>query len=255
MRDGYVDDDDSEVRDGQSVRVRLDMMDSMQRAVFDAYGHQPGYARLTDAQAKLRREARGGMIRRAQNAWRDANPAQFTCPSCKGTGKDVDGDSPDGRCDECEGTGYIRGPNNLSSALREDPGKYPDTDLKVDARSIADARAKARASYDAMVTRISNAWRRDAGDPDAATELLLRRHLKGDPDDDGAPDPGDPMAVMAVMRRHLTERGGEEAQRERDRAWNSYKDQLSQAWQQGRTDPRRAVEVERRLERERGKYA
>src|SRR5262245_10645337 len=66
-----VDDDETEVPDGGSVKVRMNMMDSMQRRVaFDAYAHQPGYVRLTDAQATMRREARDAMIKRAENAWR-----------------------------------------------------------------------------------------------------------------------------------------------------------------------------------------
>jgi len=189
------------------VRVPVMLMDSMQRSVaFDAYAHQPGYARP-------RREARDAMIKRAENAWRKKN----------GDDDDDDDEELDNACSR-----------------------------RTDARSISDARAAATASYIALCARLRDAWRsspsRDgAGGPDA--EELLRRPLGGnDPDDDGAPDPGDPMAVM---RRHLTERGGEQAQRERDRAWNSYKDQLSRAWQQGRTDPHRAVEVERL----RGKYA
>jgi hypothetical protein len=92
-----------------------------------------------------------------------------------------------------------------------------------------------------------SAWKRpptrDASEPDAS-EQLLARHLRGKPDDYGAPDPGD---VRAVERRRLTERGAE-AQRERDAAWQQYKDRLSNAWR-GRTDPIRASEIEREGER------
>jgi hypothetical protein len=231
MRDAY---DDGEVtRDGESVRVRLNMMDSMQRAVFDAYGHQPGYVRLTDAQAKLRREARDAMIRRVTTAWkRDAPPPEFTCPSCKGTGKDVDGDSPDGRCDECGGTGYIRGPNNLSSSLREDPGKYPDTDLKVD--RIADARRAANDSYRKMCSRLESAWRMKDAEPDNSSSLAeWRRGTK--------PDDKPTESYSSVEARRAAQ-------------WNSWRAQLENAWR-GRTDPSAATRTEERLERERGKYA
>jgi len=75
--------------------------------------------------------------------------------------------------------------------------------------------------------------------------MLMRRHLRGEPDDDGAPDPGD---VRAVERRSLTERGAE-AQRERDLAWRRYCDNLQNAW---KTNPRAAVQIERQGERWRG---
>jgi hypothetical protein len=134
----YVDDDfEGTVPDGGVVRSSVMLMDGVQRAVFDAYGarrkkppddddddgvrshegagdHRP---HLNDAQAAtMRREARDGMIRRATDAWRspqrDMNPAGgFTCPECHGTGIDPDGDSSDGRCDECGGSGYIETPN------------------------------------------------------------------------------------------------------------------------------------------------
>jgi hypothetical protein len=65
--------DDDVVRDGQSVRVRLDMMDGVQRAV--AFDHQPHYARLTDAQLATRISARDAYVQRLSNAWRmDMNP-------------------------------------------------------------------------------------------------------------------------------------------------------------------------------------
>jgi hypothetical protein len=109
--------------------------------------------------------------------------------------------------------------------------------------AVRDAQRQARDARTEMIKRAEQAWRtsptRDAHEPDAAEELL-GRHLRGKPDDGGAPDPGD---VGAVMRRHLTERG-EEAQRERERAWRQYKDRLSGAWR-GRADPREAGAAER----------
>jgi hypothetical protein len=111
--------------------------------------------------------------------------------------------------------------------------------------SLADldtARDAARAARDAWIKQTCDAWRtpsRDAAEP-AAAEALLTRHLRDKPDDDGAPDPGD---VAAVERRRLTERGAE-AQRERDTAWQQYKDRLSNAWR-GRAYPREAGAAER----------
>jgi hypothetical protein len=79
--------------------------------------------------------------------------------------------------------------------------------------------------------------------------------LRGQPDDDGAPDPGD---VRALERRRLTERGAEaqrerdRIQRERDRIWEDYRRRTSSAWQTGQTNPHAATEIERQGERWRG---
>jgi hypothetical protein len=241
-RDAYLDDDDM-VPDGGSVRVPMLLTDS-RRFAFDAENHRPHYGRPTGAvhNARIvRTAARDAYLRRLTDAWRtmgrDANPPQFTCPECRGTGRDPDDDSPDGRCDECGGTGYIEPP--LNSARKEAHETFPlrrspDTSLRVDARAN-DVRRTAYAEY---VKRIQDAWRQpvDAGgEPDASTQLLR-----------GAPDPGDPSAMM---RRHLRTESDDENQRRRDAAWAAYRDRLGSAWQQGRTDPNRATEIERQRQR------
>jgi len=101
-----------------------------------------------------------------------------------------------------------------------------------------DARAAARDARDAYVRRLCDAWRapsRGGGEPDAAEELLR-----------GAPDPGDPSAMMA---RHLRTEEPDEAQARRDAAWAQYRDQLGNAW---KIDPRAATAIERRGEQWRG---
>src|SRR5262245_59058161 len=101
-----------------------------------------------------------------------------------------------------------------------------------------DAREATRDAYDQMVARARDAWRtppvRDGAEPDPE-EVVMRRHLYGKP---GSPDPGDVHALR-----------GEQAEGERDRAWARYRDNLANAW---KTNPRAAVCVEGRLERERG---
>jgi hypothetical protein len=91
--------------------------------------------------------------------------------------------------------------------------------------AVLDARAKARDAYDEYCSRISNAWRRppraawDAAEPDLGSRPEeLRRHLRTEPDD---------------------------AEALRERAYRNYCDELSRAWQRGRTDPRAATAVER----------
>jgi hypothetical protein len=118
--------------------------------------------------------------------------------------------------------------------------------------------ARAQAARERWIADMCSAWKRppnhDASDPDAAEQLLARR-LRGKPDDDGAPDPGD---IRAVERRRLTERGAEaqrerdRIQRERDRIWEDYRRRISSAWQTAQTNPARATAVEQQAERWRG---
>jgi hypothetical protein len=254
--DRFVDDEDEIVADGSSVRTPLYLVDAVRfdenhqpyfvRASdgVDLSDHQPGFRCASDAQRAAVDDARQEMIDRAANAWkRDANPPQFTCPECHGTGKDPDGDSDDDECDECGGTGSIRGPNRLSSFQRHDPGKYPDADLRLDRRRSADAQVidARRAAYDGYVRRLSQAWKhrpaRDASEPDnSSPPEVMRKFLQGgdEPDHD----------IDAVMRRH---------QRQRDDAWARYRDDLQNAWQRGRnTDPKEADWIMRQGERWRG---
>jgi hypothetical protein len=129
---------------------------------------------------------------------------------------DDDDEIPDGRS--------VRVPMVLMDSMAgHRPGYVQLTDEQV---------AMRREARDAMIRRAENAWRTrpacDAAEPDLGSrpEEVMRRHLRGKPDDDGAPDRGD---IRAVERRRLTERGAE-AQRERDAAWAQYKGRLSGAW-------------------------
>jgi hypothetical protein len=198
----YIDND--EVQDGETVHVPM---------------------MLKDAQA-ARRTARVHWIKSLNDAWkkpqRDMNPGSgFTCPECHGTGNDPDGDSPTGKCDECNGTGYVEQPNNSSSAQRNDPGPSPDPRLRVG----KDAATVRRAAYDAYCQRLTSAWRtlvRDAAEPDAA-EQLLGRHLSAEP-----------VANARAVRED---------------SYEDYKRRLGSAWQQGRTDPGRATAIEEQGEK------
>jgi len=133
--------------------------------------------------------------------------------------------------------GYIRA---LATAWRMDR-KPPDDDGNLEAtskspRSTTDARALARAAYDAMCVRLRDAWRPQShGD----TEELMRRHTFGAPGLSAASDPD--VDADELLARHM---------RARDTAYADYKHQLSNAWRGGRTDPRAAAQVEERLERE-----
>jgi hypothetical protein len=91
-----------------------------------------------------------------------------------------------------------------------------------------DARRAAHNARSEYVRRLCDAWKtphKDASKPDAA-EQLLKRHLGSEPDDN--------------------------AQARRDGAYRDYVNQLSTAWQRGRTDPREADVIKRQGERWRG---
>jgi hypothetical protein len=195
---------------------------------------QPGYARPSDDQVAARRSSRQEMIRASQDAWRSADARKKPPP-----------DDPDPDEDD------------------------DDDDDDVD--NPRDARACARRSYDAMCSRLRDAWRsppsRDAAEPDMGTPPLLRRPL---PHDDPA----------AAMRGHLSAGPGPafgepDAQRRRDAAYESYTSTLSNAWRNpphalaappailgagpahkvvepGRTDPGAASRIERVRERTHG---
>ena len=136
------DDDDIIVPDGGSVRVRMPMMDSLQRSIaeFDAQrrvtvdyrDHRPGFVRVDspevrDARAKAL-QARREMIDRAASAW-------------KSLGRDA-------------------------------------ASVKVPGRNLENPRDAANAEYDAMCRRLTDAWRgprhlggHDAAQPDLGSRL------------------------------------------------------------------------------------
>ena len=58
------------------------------------------------------------------------------------------------------------------------------------------------------------------------------------------PEP-DNSSPAAVMRARLRTEPDDNAQARRERAYRNYCDELSRAWQRGRTDPRAATAVER----------
>jgi hypothetical protein len=146
-----LEDDEAVARDGETVRVRLLMCDSIPRS---------GYRLLDDEQVAARREARSAWIKQQTDAWRGPNQ------------KDARGE-PDDDDDE--------------DADARDRRRRKASD-GCDPRAIADARRGATAAYRRMVTRLGDAWRRPVGDfaePSihSRPEELMRRHLGGDPTD------------------------------------------------------------------------
>jgi hypothetical protein len=204
---------DDVVRDGESLRTPMVLMDADGMA-----GHRPGYAALTDEQVAQRRAARQRMIDRATSAW--------------------------------------RGPQDAKK--RRPPDEDADDDEADDRGRSRDARDAARVARQRMIDRATNAWRtpaRDVAMPSLHTpptpEQMMTRHVYG------AEDPDDPVAKKQA-------------------AYEAYKNKLSNAWkspahearrpdyiigagptsmvvqQQGKTDPRRADQVEKQAEQWRG---
>jgi hypothetical protein len=138
---------------------------------------------------------------------------------------DFEGEVPDGFS--------VRVPALIMDAMQREIAGVNLSDHQPGFRSASDsaardARAAARDAYFEMVKRTETAWRlpsRDAAEP--ASEELLRKHLRSEPDDN--------------------------AQARRDRAWAQYRDQLGRAWQLGRTDPGTAGRIEKEREQYFGK--
>jgi hypothetical protein len=215
-----IDDDDVEVPDGHTVKVRMNMMDDMmvvRRPTFDAAAHQPGFRTDNDAYLRAYREfcadaghssdrvsvhdaraERSRWIADMQDAWRmDARRVRKPAP---------DDDDPDENNDEPEGSS---GQYNRQYRSRRELG-LSAMPFKVDAR----------AAYDAMCSRLRDAWRMPACDfaePDTGSSAEeLARHRRGDPS--GVTDPDRAGSIE------------ERVERTRGRIWNDYKTRLENAW-------------------------
>jgi len=99
------------------------------------------------------------------------------------------------------------------------------------------ARAAVSDARDEMIQRATTAWRT----PQRGGDMRSRDAAEVDL---GAPP-------EAMRRHHALEFRGEQAQRERDRAWSRYRDGLANAW---KADPRAAGAIERRAESERRRF-
>jgi hypothetical protein len=230
----YVDEDDVPdiIPPGSTLRVPLRLHDARARRLTD---HQPGYRVGDAADRRAVRVARQDMIDRATSAWR-------------------------------------------TDARRKKPDDDDENNNNDRRRGAADARTAAR---DAYVRRLTSAWKTPQRDmnphggltcpkchgagkvdgrecPRCDGEGYIEDYPAGkqwEPKDRGAPDPGiassrpfnqpDNSSSPETMRRYL--------QGERDAAWARYRDNLSTAWRQGRTDPAAASKIEAERERWLGK--
>lgn len=151
MKRRNVDDDDEIVRDGESVRTRMVLMDSVTpEFAFDADNHRPGYRMssvpaVLDARAKAR-EARDAYIERTVNAWR--RPTRDFVEPDQSTRR---GAADPERADEVE----------AQLERWREPGGID--------RLARDLEAKRRANHEEFAANLSNAWRTNKGTAAPAT--------------------------------------------------------------------------------------
>ena len=229
-----IDDTDDEMRDGETLHVRLDTMDDamfVRRSAFDAADladHAPGFRvdneRYLRAYAEYCRDAghsservsdavvrasRTAWIADMQRAWR--MDARATRPASNADDDaDANNDEPEGSTGQYNRQYKARGKIGRSALSHE-----------VDSR---DAREAAR---DAYVRRLTDAWRTPVGD--AAEPDLSSR-------------PSDPRAPSGVTDPGAAENIEEQVERVRGRAWNEYRGRLESAWRSppGVMPPQRA---------------
>jgi hypothetical protein len=128
-------DDDGEVRDGESVRCPMYLMDSQRQVVarfaFDADAHRPHHAELTDELRKLRAKTRAEYLAGLQDAWRTPH----------GDAAEPDNSSP-------------------AAVMRRHLAEPDEPD--------ADVQARRDAIWNDYKTRLGNAWKTD---PRAASAI------------------------------------------------------------------------------------
>jgi hypothetical protein len=256
MKREYLDLDDSDetnpeiVPEGGSVRTPLFLVDAVRfdenrqpyfvrasdGADLNLADHQPGYRLATDAARVASSTARQEMIDKATSAFRTRRRR----------------DDEDDEEDEEEDDRYKTEVEGSEGQNRTNPRRIGVSSLTVrsdDSRSLADARARARASYDAMCSRLRSAWRtpaRDAGaqPSNSSSPEIMRRYLHGG-------DEPDSNNAEGLMQRRLRGDVGPDADA-RERAYAQRKADLENAWR-GQTYPRRATAIEQQREKWLGK--
>jgi hypothetical protein len=186
-------------------------------------GYRPGFVQLSDEQIKARWEARDGMIRSAQEAWR--GPIE-TAVACEDVGSQPESarrkDLADGRRHWISPLTSEQATALLDARKKRPPDDNGDDDDE-DGASLSDARAAALQARQEMIDRATSAWWRTPASPNRTS--CLPAGNAGHPTSDGAD--------LSPQQR-------------RDAAYASYAAGLSEAW---KASPARAVQVERERER------
>jgi hypothetical protein len=214
-----VSDDDDELRDGETLHVRMSMMDSA-RPVFDVSMHQPGFRCDNDAYLRAyRRYCRDAglpshrvsdaAVRDARSAWIADMTAAWKTDARKRKRLPDPDELPDPGDDDDE-PGEPLGSEGQYLRQFRSRRKIGQTALPFE--SHADARSVARDEY---VRKLCDAWRTPVGD--AAQPDLGSR-------------PEDPRAPSGVTDPDRAASIEERAERARGRIWDDYRKRLENAW-------------------------
>jgi hypothetical protein len=168
-------DDDEEVRDGESTRVRLDLMDAMQRRFgFDAVDlDQRRFAAMTPEVASIRQTTRAEYLAGLQDSWR--SPAQGANPLKAGGGPksapDADADPMQARDEMVQRmrdgwrTPHDRAAPDLGSppevmrAAAREQGQLEHWQGRPNEKLAAEVEARRRSQHAQFSRDLENAWR------------------------------------------------------------------------------------------------
>jgi hypothetical protein len=145
------------LEDGESVRVPLMLCDSRQ---FDATGHRPGFAPITDAVQQQRQQTRDRYISELTNSWRVPAQRPMTTEDAK---KPKFGSFAD--ANQRRSAAYDAYVKRIGEAWRMQPrDQEPDDDLMqrhLRTEPDDDAQARRNAAWAQYRDRLSNAWKTD----------------------------------------------------------------------------------------------
>jgi hypothetical protein len=86
LHEAYGDDDDRVLQDGEKIRVRFDMLDAMQRSVYeDSANHRPGWrvpSSVSDQDAAVARSF-AGYVKHLQDGYRSPVPTRTSKPTTR----------------------------------------------------------------------------------------------------------------------------------------------------------------------------
>jgi hypothetical protein len=153
-----------EALDGETVRTRMVLMDSM-------FGHRPGYAPVALADAMAAKRARQEMIDRASNAWRGDGRIRRREPDDEDR---LNRERPSDRAsrevaDAAKTASYLAMVGRAENAWRMPTGGISENPPVRDAgdpdvmRGHLSGEPDREAMYEARKTSLSNAWRSPSG--------------------------------------------------------------------------------------------
>ena len=186
----YIDDDEI-VRDGQSVKVPMTIMDSRRPVSFDAAAHQPGFRSDTASYLEAYRRSCADValpsgrvsdadVRAARSAWIEDTTSAWKADARKKKPPDDDGDDDDDD-DDNRGSSLNRNKQSdsrddyvkrLTDAWRTPVRDAAQPDMGTRPEDPAAAQARRDRIYADYRTSLSNAWRSGPGAAPAQTAIV-----------------------------------------------------------------------------------